>query len=105
MGRDRAGKIRGQVKNQGSAKPRQSSTPPVERSATAATPRQKPVRKSISLGAALNRRVQVWQLEAADELGVARVTFQDVVEALSAELVDDPELGIRIRNRISQQSS
>jgi hypothetical protein len=47
-----------------------------------------------------HRRLSQWCEEAADELGLARVTSQDVFVALVAELLADEALGVAIRRRV-----
>ena len=51
----------------------------------------------VDLGPADHRALQSWCTEAAEELGRARVTGQDVLSALVAKLVRDDELSVAIR--------
>lgn len=66
----------------------------------AAVGRTKPIGKTVNLDAALNRQIRDWQSQSADRLGVARVTFQDVVDALLRELVDNETLAARVQERL-----
>lgn len=64
------------------------------------TPRLRPVRKNVDLSPDLNRRLGDWQRDTAIELGLARVTAQEVLTELIRELLEDPTLGERIKDRI-----
>lgn len=59
------------------------------------------VGKTVNLDADLNQRVLAWQAGAAHALGVPRVTFQSVVDALLTELLDDDLLARRVREYVS----
>lgn len=63
----------------------------------AATPRTKTVRVTLDLAPLQYRRLNRWCDDAADELGVARVTAASVLRELLTQLEDDPELSKRIR--------
>lgn len=64
------------------------------------TPRLRPVRKNVDLSPDLNRRLGDWQRDTAIELGLARVTAQDVLTELLIELLGDPLLSERIKERL-----
>lgn len=55
------------------------------------------VGKTVNLDADLNQRVLAWQAGAAHALGVPRVTFQSVIDALLVELLGDDVLARRVR--------
>ena len=57
------------------------------------------VGKTVNLDADLNQRVVAWQAGAAHAIGVPRVTFQAVVDALLKELLDDELLAMHVRER------
>ncbi|MDI9940396.1 hypothetical protein QM806_34030 [Rhodococcus sp. IEGM 1351] len=60
-------------------------------------PRQKDIRKNVDLSPDQNDRLGDWQRAAARELGVARVTAQDVLVALVEKLLADPDLSEQIK--------
>ena len=62
--------------------------------------RQKSVRRTVDLAPAQHRALDVWQREAADRLGLARVTGQDVLSALVDELLTDPQLSAQVTRKI-----
>ncbi|MEE2061834.1 hypothetical protein [Rhodococcus artemisiae] len=66
------------------------------------TPRLRPVRKNVDLSPDLNRRFGDWQRDTAIELGLARVTAQDVLTELLIELLGDPLLSERIKERLHE---
>jgi hypothetical protein len=53
-------------------------------------------RRTVDLSPGQHRALDIWQREAADRLGVARVTGQDVLSALVDQLVSDPRLSAEI---------
>lgn len=63
------------------------------------------VGKTVNLDSDLNQRVLAWQADAAHALGVPRVTFQSIVGALLAELLDDEILAARIRESLSSDAA
>lgn len=63
-------------------------------------PRLRRVRKNVDLSPDLNRRLGDWQRDTATELGLARVTAQEVLTELVNELLDDAALATRVRDRI-----
>jgi hypothetical protein len=59
-------------------------------------PRDRRTRRTVDLPLATHRALDVWQREAADRLGVARVTGQEVLTALIDQLLADPKLATQI---------
>jgi hypothetical protein len=57
-------------------------------------------RRTVDLPLATHRALDVWQREAADRLGVARVTGQEVLTALIDQLLADPKLTAQITRAI-----
>jgi hypothetical protein len=53
-------------------------------------------RRTVDLPASTHRALDIWQREAADSLGVARVTGQEVLTALIDQLLADPKLTAQI---------
>lgn len=53
-------------------------------------------RRTVDLTPAQHRALDIWQREAADRLGVARVTGQDVLSTLVDHLINDPKLSAQI---------
>ncbi|HUE33521.1 MAG TPA: hypothetical protein VMQ38_11630 [Mycobacterium sp.] len=53
-------------------------------------------RRTVDLSPGQHRALDIWQREAADRLGVARVTGQDVLTALIDQLLSDPRLSAQI---------
>ena len=53
-------------------------------------------RRTVDLPAPTHRALDIWQREAADRLGVARVTGQEVLSALIDQLLVDPQLTAQI---------
>jgi hypothetical protein len=83
-------------------------TPPVEpRSPDRATGDQsariRRTRRTVDLSAATHRSLDIWQREAADRLGVARVTGQEVLTALIDQLLSDPKLAAQIVQAIQDR--
>ncbi len=57
-------------------------------------------RRTVDLPAPTHRALDIWQREAADRLGVARVTGQEVLSALIDQLLIDPKLTAQITRTI-----
>ena len=57
-------------------------------------------RRTVDLSPAQHRALDIWQREAADRLGVARVTGQEVLAALIDQLLSDPKLSAHITRNI-----
>lgn len=64
--------------------------------APAAAVRQKNVRRTVDLSPTAHRRLDNFQRDTADRLGLARVTGQDVLAALVDRLLADSELAEQI---------
>lgn len=60
-------------------------------------------RRTVDLPAATHRALDIWQREAADRLGVARVTGQEVLRALIDQLLADPKLTAQITRSIKER--
>lgn len=87
------------------------SNPDAERSRTPLTPavaaaptepfvvgraRSTKTRRTVDLTPAQHRALDIWQREAADRLGLARVTGQEVLSALVDHLLSDPKLSAQV---------
>lgn len=57
-------------------------------------------RRTVDLTPAQHRALDIWQREAADRLGVARVTGQEVLATLVDQLLNDPKLSAQITRTI-----
>ena len=66
----------------------------------AAPTRDRRTRRTVDLPLATHRALDVWQREAADRIGVARVTGQEVLTALIDQLLADPKLSAQITRNI-----
>lgn len=53
-------------------------------------------RRTVDLSPDQHRALDIWQRQAADRLGRARVTGQDVLSALVDQLLTDPKLANQI---------
>ncbi len=62
--------------------------------------RDRRTRRTVDLPLATHRALDVWQREAADRIGVARVTGQEVLSALIEQLLVDPKLSAQITRAI-----
>jgi hypothetical protein len=60
-------------------------------------------RRTVDLPAGTHRALDIWQREAADRLGVARVTGQEVLTALIDQLLVDPKLAAQITRAIESR--
>jgi hypothetical protein len=60
-------------------------------------------RRTVDLPAGTHRALDIWQREAADRLGVARVTGQEVLSALVDQLLVDPQLTAQITRAIESR--
>lgn len=97
--------------------PQATATPELAPRETRASPAAKPppahrtpvrqtdIKKTVALAPAINRKLGDWQNRAADDLGLARVTAQEVMAALVDELLADPQLAQTIKARLSQRNS
>ena len=68
--------------------------------AAAQPTRDRRTRRTVDLSLATHRALDVWQREAADRMGVARVTGQEVLTALVDQLLMDPKLSTQITRAI-----
>ena len=57
-------------------------------------------RRTVDLSPATHRALDIWQREAADRLGFARVTGQEVICALIELLLTDPKLSAEVTRSI-----
>ncbi|MBW0012171.1 ATPase [Mycobacterium sp.] len=86
--------------------PRPEQTGPTQRLpalgqvAPAQPTRDRRTRRTVDLPLATHRALDVWQRAAADRIGVARVTGQDVLTALIDQLLVDPKLSAQITRAI-----
>jgi len=63
-------------------------------------PARQSVRRTVDLPLAAHRDFEQWRHDTAAELGLTRVTGQEVLAALVDELLSDPRLAKRIRKTI-----
>lgn len=78
-------------------------TPPAPAAATPIAVRQKNVRRTVDLSPTAHRALDTWQRAAADRLGLARVTGQEVIAALVDQLLADTDLSEQIIGAIAAQ--
>jgi hypothetical protein len=57
-------------------------------------------RRTVDLTPATHRALDIWQREAADRLGLARVTGQEVISALIELLLSDAKLSAEVTRSI-----
>lgn len=82
--------------------PPNASSPPAEVAVQPTEPfgyRQRTARRTrrtVDLSPEQHRALDIWQRDAADRLGRARVTGQDVLSALVDQLLSDPKLAHQI---------
>jgi hypothetical protein len=60
-------------------------------------------RRTVDLTPATHRALDIWQREAADRLGFARVTGQEVLCALIEQLLSDPKLSAEVTRSIRER--
>ncbi len=65
--------------------------------------RSSKTRRTVDLSPAQHRALDIWQRDAADRLGLARVTGQEVLTALIDQLVSDHRLSAQILRRIESK--
>ena len=82
----------------GQQRPRIASPPPANQAG-----RTQRTRRTVDLPAPTHRALDIWQREAADRLGVARVTGQEVLTALIDQLLVDPKLTAQITRAIKDR--
>lgn len=78
------------------APPARLVRPSVDHQTADQSPRAQRTRRTVDLPAPTHRALDIWQREAADRLGVARVTGQEVLSALIDQLLIDPKLTAQI---------
>ena len=62
--------------------------------------RSSKTRRTVDLSPAQHRALDIWQRDAADRLGLARVTGQEVLTALIDQLLGDHRLSAQILRSI-----
>lgn len=72
------------------------------RAASTQSVRAKPVRRTVDLSPAHHAELDAWCAETARQLGRARVTGQDVLRSLVAELLSDETTARKIRQRLAE---
>lgn len=60
-------------------------------------------RRTVDLSPATHRALDIWQREAADRLGYARVTGQEVISALIELLLRDAKLSAEVTRSIRER--
>lgn len=60
-------------------------------------------RRTVDLSPATHRALDIWQRDAADRLGYARVTGQEVISALIELLLTDGKLSAEITRSIRER--
>jgi hypothetical protein len=60
-------------------------------------------RRTVDLSPATHRALDIWQRDAADRLGFARVTGQEVICALIELLLTDPKLSAEVTRSIRER--
>jgi hypothetical protein len=60
-------------------------------------------RRTVDLSPATHRALDIWQRDAADRLGYARVTGQEVISALIELLLRDPKLSAEVTRSIRER--
>lgn len=85
------------------ATPHDPTLTPAPAAAAPMTVRQKNVRRTVDLSPTAHRALDTWQRDAADRLGLARVTGQDVIAALVDQLLVDANLSELIIRTIAAQ--
>ncbi|WP_245814073.1 hypothetical protein [Rhodococcus marinonascens] len=77
-----------------------SGTRPQSRERSARPPLQRSVRKNVDLSPDQNDRLGDWQRAAARDLGVARVTAQEILVVLVERLLADQDLSNQVRGEV-----
>jgi hypothetical protein len=89
--------------HRGFRQPSQPSQASVEQRTSDQPGRGQRTRRTVDLPAGTHRALDIWQREAADRLGVARVTGQEVLTALIDQLLVDPKLASQIVRAIESR--
>jgi hypothetical protein len=66
-------------------------------------PRSQRTRRTVDLSPATHRALDIWQRDAADRLGYARVTGQEVISALIELLLKDAKLSAEVTRSIRER--
>lgn len=66
-------------------------------------PRGQRTRRTVDLSPATHRALDIWQRDAADRLGFARVTGQEVISALIELLLKDGKLSAEVTRSIRER--
>jgi hypothetical protein len=66
-------------------------------------PRVQRTRRTVDLSPATHRALDIWQRDAADRLGYARVTGQEVISALIELLLRDAKLSAEVTRSIRER--
>jgi hypothetical protein len=61
------------------------------------------IRRTVDLSPTTHRALDIWQRDAADRLGYARVTGQEVISALIELLLRDPKLSAEVTRAIRER--
>ena len=61
------------------------------------------IRRTVDLSPGTHRALDSWQRDAADRLGYARVTGQEVISALIDLLLRDPKLSAEVTRSIRER--
>jgi hypothetical protein len=65
--------------------------------------RSQRTRRTVDLSPATHRALDIWQRDAADRLGYARVTGQEVISALIELLLKDAKLSAEVTRSIRER--
>jgi hypothetical protein len=74
-----------------------------DRQNPAQPPRVQRTRRTVDLSPATHRALDIWQRDAADRLGYARVTGQEVISALIELLLRDAKLSAEVTRSIRER--
>ena len=87
----------------GFRQPSQPAQVPADQRTSDQSGRGQRTRRTVDLPASTHRALDIWQREAADRLGVARVTGQEVLIALIDQLLIDSKLAAQITRAIESR--
>src|SRR5580692_6366728 len=74
-----------------------------DRKKTPQPTRAQRTRRTVDLSPATHRALDIWQRDAADRLGFARVTGQEVISALIELLLKDAKLSAEVTRSIRER--
>lgn len=80
--------------------PTEPQSRPRVREQNTVPPLQRSVRKNVDLSPDQNDRLGDWQRAAARDLGVARVTAQEILVVLVERLLADPALSSQVKREV-----